>query len=679
MVQPGERSSRWWPAIDALRGIAVAAVLLYHHDPERFPGGFLGVSLFFTLSGFLITTILLDERSTTGTIGLTRFWARRLRRLAPVGLLGLCLAVAVGAVTHADSQLDSIAGDVRAALLHVVNWRFAAGGVDYADTISVPSPVTHYWSLSIEEQFYAVYPVLALVALRRGPKLLLAVLAAVAAVSLARQLDLPPNRAYLGTDTRALELAIGAVAAVVRTGWQRQRGRHLLDVASIVGLAVLVASWATVHLDDDRLFRGGLALHAVLAAIVVVGAVDGRVVATLGRARPLVTLGQLSYGVYVFHWPLYLLLDAGRTGLDGPALLAVRLVSTICLAAVAYRLVEHPIRRGGALPRWQAPVALATGIAVAAVAGTSLPHVASNDREITLAHGATLVTMPAPPETTVDDAPTTAPPPTDSASPTTTTSLPSSTEPIQPVPEPPPAAPPAVPDHLLVVGDSSAQFIGVGMQEWARAAGKRVDLYYEYACTLLHEGEYLIREGWVYEQTDACAGLIDGAREAATQLNVDAIILFTGNFQVADWRAVPGVPFSSVGDPVVDAQVLAALTDSIAGLAAAGVPVLVADLPVPAWDADAPTPTGTLPGNGPPTINDAGRVAAMNRLTATAVAAVPLARLLPWASILAGSDGVIEPSDRVDGLHVDPAVSESLMRGTLGTAIAQLAHDAAIG
>ncbi|MBA2279808.1 MAG: acyltransferase family protein [Acidimicrobiia bacterium] len=688
------RPVAWWPGVEALRGVAVAAVLVYHHSPDRLPGGFLGVSLFFTLSGFLITTLLLREHDRDGTIRLRRFWARRLRRLAPVALLGLGLAAAVSAITHPAGRLAEIGGDITAAALHVSNWRFAASGVDYGDTFNLPSPVVHYWSLSIEEQFYAVYPLLTLVALKWGRRAFVAVLGIVVAASLVRQFGLDANRAYLGTDTRCLELAVGAVVAVGRLRFRKIAGHLALDVAAVTSLALLCAVWLTVDLSDERLFRGGLALHALLSAVVVVGAADGRLVAALGQLRPLVALGAISYGVYVVHWPLFLLLEPARVGLDGPLLLGVRVAATCVVAFVIHLLVEQPVRLGLALPNWRAPLALATAMSIIVLAAVALPRLELGGPEEVLAGGATLVTMPDPGPTTASTAvpattagPTTmpAPVPTTSAAPATDpvlepTEAPSpTTTPSTAGPSPVPPAPPAPPDHLLVVGDSSAQFIGLGMQEWAADRGVRVDLLYEYACTLLDAGQFLIREGWIYEQTQACRNLVGSAVDIARELDVDAIVLFIGNFQLASWRPSDAVAFSGVGDGVVDPLVLGSISEAIDTLAVAGVPVLVADLPLPDWDVDVPTPSGTLPGSGPPTINDPERVAALNRLTQLAVEGNPRTRLVPWASILAGPDGVIDPADRHDGLHVRPEVARSLMAGALGDAIATLYADASLG
>lgn len=363
-------------------------------------------------------------------------------------------------------------------------------------------------------------------------------------------------------------------------------------------------------------------------------------------------------------------------------LLIARVAVTLAVASVVHVVVEQPVRVGGVLPRWQGSMALATAMAIAVIAATSVPHLRDRGTDATTlaAGGATVVTMPpagGDVTTTTTTVPAPAPAPVDAPAPATGTPAQDASVAQASLEAPIPTPVVEPPRRLLVVGDSSTEFIGAGMQAWAARSGARVDLVYEYACTLLHEGEYLIRQGWVYRQTDDCAGLIDGAVAVAAQRDVDAIVVFAGNFQVASWRPVPSAAFVAPGDPVYDARVLAALSGAVRRLAGAGVPVLVADLPVPAWDADAPTPSGSLPGSGPPTINDPDRVARHNTLVAEAVAAEPRARLLPWAAILAGADGTIEAADRVDGLHVDPDVAEALMDGTLGAAIDALSAEVA--
>ncbi len=218
-----EKTPHRVPALDGLRGLAVAAVVVYHLSPDLLPGGFLGVSVFFVLSGYLITSLLLGEGQTTGRIGLTRFWGRRFRRLLPAALVGLAVAVAVAAVAGDAHQLRTLPGDVTAAALYVANWRFIVQGAPYGAHYLQPSVVQHYWSLAIEEQFYVVVALVAAALARfaRRRSTWLAVFGALALASMAATVALGPadhTRIYFGTGTRAFELLAGALLAVVVNG-----------------------------------------------------------------------------------------------------------------------------------------------------------------------------------------------------------------------------------------------------------------------------------------------------------------------------------------------------------------------------------------------------------------------------------------------------------------------------
>jgi len=173
------------PALDGLRGLAVAAVLAFHLGFSWAKGGFLGVSLFFTLSGYLITRLVVSERARTGTVSIRGFWARRLRRLLPASLLCLVLAMLTTKVALPAAQQASALGDIRAALFDVANWRFVVQNAPYVDATHVASPVLHYWSLAIEEQFYVLFPIVAAIALRRRRPVLAGIFTAVVAASLA--------------------------------------------------------------------------------------------------------------------------------------------------------------------------------------------------------------------------------------------------------------------------------------------------------------------------------------------------------------------------------------------------------------------------------------------------------------------------------------------------------------
>lgn len=369
---------RYVPALDGLRAVAVVAVVVFHADVGLAPGGFLGVSLFFTLSGFLITTLLLHEHDSSGAISLRSFYERRARRLLPAAYLCLALVLAAAAWWSVGQQ-RALPGDVVASVLHVANWHFALSSATYEELLGgEASPVAHFWSLAIEEQIYLVLPIVAVVALRRGRRHLAVVtgvllVASVAATLLTDDRDL----VYNGTHTRAAELLIGVLLAVAL----RARRTARPDTARVVhpGLrerlgwipgagagAALLTLVLTTTIRDDWVYRGGLVGVALLSAVLLVAVADGRFPARVLEARPLVAVGRVSYGIYLFHWPVFVLLDADRTGLDGVALFAVRIAVTAALTIASYAVVEQPIRYRTLLPDPRGLVA-AMGAAAAVV------------------------------------------------------------------------------------------------------------------------------------------------------------------------------------------------------------------------------------------------------------------------------------------------------------------------
>ncbi|MEZ5144307.1 MAG: acyltransferase, partial [Acidimicrobiales bacterium] len=369
----GAAARTWWrtarlpyiAALDGVRGIAVLAVVLFHAGATWMPGGFLGVSTFFTLSGFLITSLLLAERSATGGVELGAFWARRVRRLLPAAAATVVLVAVAARFVLDPAIVDRLRGDLTATVLYVANWRFLLAGDSYADLFAAPSPVLHFWSLAIEEQFYLLYPLVLWVvfrALRWSVTALLRVVAAltVASILLPFVVPMSPDRIYYGTDTRAAELLLGALLAIVirtpavRTHLVESRQvERAVGAAGVVALAACVACWVLVGQRDPGLYQGGFALYAtltcgvLLAAIMPVGLSP---VARLLSAPPLRLLGVISYGVYLYHWPVFLVLDGERTGWSFWPLLAARLAVTIGLATLSYAVLEHPIRVGRRLP-----------------------------------------------------------------------------------------------------------------------------------------------------------------------------------------------------------------------------------------------------------------------------------------------------------------------------------------
>ena len=388
------------PALDGLRGLAVAGVVIFHAG--HLLGGFLGVDLFFTLSGFLITTLLLQELGRSGGIALGHFWARRARRLFPA-LLALLFAVALYAVVWAQpNELGQIRSDAFSTVAYVANWHSIVGGHGYWDLFAAPSPFKHTWSLAIEEQFYVFWPLLVLLLIapvrrsRRGtdaPPRVLALALGLAAVSTALMVGLyrpghDPQRVYLGTDTRASSILLGAALAALlmwRGTLRAAATRWALEAAAGIGLLVLLWAWVTVDGADDLLYRGGFVVFACCTLAVIAAIVHprpGPVAAVLSFA-PLRWLGLISYGLYLWHWPVFLVMTPARTGLDGWWLVAARVSVSLTIAIGSYFLVEMPIRRG-ALTGWTVRVAtpIAVGAAVMAVVlattgATSRPQLAS--------------------------------------------------------------------------------------------------------------------------------------------------------------------------------------------------------------------------------------------------------------------------------------------------------------
>jgi peptidoglycan/LPS O-acetylase OafA/YrhL len=502
-------------ALDGLRGLAVLGVLVYHLELGWMPGGFLGVSLFFTLSGFLITSLVLAERAEHGRVAMGRFWARRFRRLLPAAWAGLALAVLFSAFAGDADQLRRLPGDVWASLAYVANWRFLFAGDAYAAGYQEPSPILHYWSLAIEEQFYVIFPVVVagLIAWKATRRIWFGVMGSALVLSMVCTIVFfdahETSRVYFSSLTRMAEILAGVLLALVLEGWWRgvrstapaatpdaagvatsaapgtttadattvveadgsatsplatvqpvtratlerlARGAHADDtptvdpdqvivlgpgaapddppapapakgsaattsgepdggpdgepdsetaaagepddpastdglppgspllrrspvptladgnprtwisVATCVALAVVVLLWIRASTTDEWVYRGGLWLVAALSCVLVIGAITAGPVASALAWRPLVFCGAISYGIYVYHWPLFLWLSPERVGLDGLALAIIRVAVTFAVALASYHWLERPIREG------RVPLTWATGsVALAAV------------------------------------------------------------------------------------------------------------------------------------------------------------------------------------------------------------------------------------------------------------------------------------------------------------------------
>jgi hypothetical protein len=380
----------------------------------------------------------------------------------------------------------------------------------------------------------------------------------------------------------------------------------------------------------------------------------------------LVALGLISYGVYVVHFPLFLVLTPERIHIDGVALLAVRIAASIGLAAALHVLVERPVRWSGSLAGWQGGLGWATAMLALVVVGVALPQVPRTEVPAGgLALDAletTVVTMPDPtgePASTVTTGSTTTPPPSSTVSPSST---PSPGAPSTPAATRPSTAAAARTLRLLVVGDSTAAAAGYGMQRWAEQTGRvAVDVVSGPACAFEQTGVTVFRDGWEVPVRPACLALLDTARDVARRHPPDAVIVFIGSAQVADWR-LGGAPTTEwMGQPAFDARYVKSANAALAALEALGAPVLWNTVPVSSWDPTMQNHGQEPPGSGALTINDAVRTARLNELNATLVQAHPLLRLVPYAELISEPDGSVDPHLRPDGLHLDPAIVPGLM------------------
>ena len=366
MPEPVKRNQRYMPGLDGLRAFAVLAVLAFHLGFGWATGGLLGVGIFFTLSGYLITDILLSQLARRGHIRLGRFWLARARRLLPA-LFAMLVIVVAWVTIFGPAQPQQFRNAVVASALYVSNWQLIFGDVSYFARFAPPGPLNHLWSLAIEEQFYIVWPFVLLLGVRlvrevplpsgvrprlAGATLLLAIASAVLMAILYHP-SLDPSRVYYGTDTRASELLFGAALAMVWPSRKLSRrispgARNTLDGLGALGLlAIALMIWQTDQYSSF-LYRGGFVLLS-LATVLALAALAHpacRLGPILGW-RPLRWVGVRSYGIYLWHFPIVVLTTPGGVANgEEPLREALQVVAIFAIAALSWRYVEEPIRHG---------------------------------------------------------------------------------------------------------------------------------------------------------------------------------------------------------------------------------------------------------------------------------------------------------------------------------------------
>jgi peptidoglycan/LPS O-acetylase OafA/YrhL len=486
------------PGLDGVRAFAVLAIIAFHTGLSSVPAGFYGVDAFFVLSGFLITSLLVKEWGESGTIRLRRFWARRARRLLPALFLLVAVIGIVMAVVPRLLTTPHILGDALSTVFYVSNWYSIHGGATYFSLTSQPSPLLHTWSLAIEEQFYLVWPLVVLALLKVGAGVLrdrrrrlqaLFVVACLGSVASAIWMAIQAphgytSRAYYGTDCRAQALLVGAAIAIGLVLWRNGTTRtwfaRSAGVAGVLGALGTAAIWTTVSESSTFAFRGGFLVASLAAgAVVLACAVAPRSLAVrFLELPPFPQCGRISYGMYLWYWPVVLVVTGQRLHVGVYSLFLARLSITVAIAALSYNLVEIPIRRG-VLKNWRSWVAAPVGAATAisAVFISTLVPVGATELQgmpMSLAAASTMKTTASRSALTA-----TAPRPTITpAHPTTSATVPPPATYLS-LPLPAVATHSDNPVKVLLVGDSIAGTLGVGLAEYAKAERDKVQIVNE--------------------------------------------------------------------------------------------------------------------------------------------------------------------------------------------------------
>ncbi|EJV59154.1 acyltransferase family protein [Bacillus cereus] len=359
MPEPLKKNSRYMVGLDSLRGLAILGVILYHINFNWMPGGFLGVTVFFVLSGYLITDILAIEWKNNKRIDLKKFWLSRTRRLLPGMLIMLIVTLAWITIFH-SSLLVKMRGDSLAALLYFSNWWYIYHKLSYFDSFSQLSPLNHFWSLAVEEQFYVVWPFvisLGFYYIKKQSRMILFIclgaIASALAMAILYEPGSDPSRIYYGTDTRAFSLLIGAALALI---WPSSRlankiipqARLILDVIGGLALIIILIMFWKTNQYEPFLYRGGMVLLSLATALLVANlAHPASRIAQFLRFRPLRWMGVRSYGIYLWHYPIITLttpkVNAGEFS-STRAILQFLLI--IIVAQISWKFIENPIRKG---------------------------------------------------------------------------------------------------------------------------------------------------------------------------------------------------------------------------------------------------------------------------------------------------------------------------------------------
>lgn len=541
------------PALDGLRGLAVAAVVVYHAWPSVLPGGWIGVSVFFTLSGFLITTILVRDHALSRA-SLADFWRRRARRLLPAALVTIAATVAAVALID-PAWLTDTAEAALAATLYVHNW-WSAGTTDgYWEIFeSAPSPLAHMWSLAIEEQVYIVWPLVVLAAgLRR------ALFVGAAVVVAGTWFWWGEADAYYATPFRFGEVVAGAVVAALVLARPDLRIRP-----GVVAGAAGVTVWLTTTLGEADRFvaTGALTVIAVCAAVVTAWSATAPAAQRLLGSAPLGWFGRRSYAIYLFHWPLLVLLEV-------PPAVAVAL--TLVLAEASHRVLEWPIRTGAVLTRPVAALGSATLLSVVVCAVVIVvddePDVAA-ETAAALEAASTSATTTVPPTTTL-------PPPTTAAVLGATDAAPSTTvPPTTTTTVPIPSIELGSAARVMLFGDSTGFVLRDAVEGWAQTRGGTASLGATPICSPVHDSEQY--RGWATGY-----GPVDQPCRPEVEAGTDLVVIVDHGVPFVEHEHLETGQKVNITDSLLGDAIRDAYESTIAEAGAMGAEVLFVSAPLP--------------------------------------------------------------------------------------------------
>ena len=617
---PATRAPSYVGGLDGLRAIAVAGVIVFHFAPSVLPAGFLGVDVFFVVSGFLIARLVTREIAGSGRVSLANFWARRARRLLPALSTVVVVVLIATAIVFSNIEVHDIRAQALGTLFYVANWVLIFGKNNYFATVGRPSPFLHMWTLAVEEQFYVVLPLVFFAARRfivRHPArtAALALVGAVASTVWMAVLFSPggdPTRAYLGTDSHAMGLLVGVAIGVIaghRERWDRVTGALRSDTAlgraaPWLAAASLVAVVVTMRLASERtdaLYRGGFLAFALLCGVIVI-VLAARPEIALSRGlgtSALVAVGLRSYSLYIWHWPVRVFITP-TSGLHGFGLFVVRLAVSAVLAEISFRLIEQPLRVGRPAQRAGSRPAVVYYVVMVAVA---IMLVVSVDAP-----------QPLPPTSLsqLGPAPT----------------LPSANEPV-----------PGRTGQLRVdvFGDSQGLVFGLGGAYHASELDISVGGDASLGCGLVQTDH--VSEGRFLKNPAHCAGWQERWREILRREPKARIAVMAGAWETLDQKTADGTTIK-FGTQAWTDLITSSVRDALEVLGSDGRMVHLFQVPCfGAGDANDPLPER----------QDPARIAAVNQIFDNVARSMPNVKIVPWRNLVCPDGKRVES---IDGVHL---------------------------